>query len=110
MLLQFDVIRFMIGMWGDKVEERFKVVTDRILEGCLYARNNKGKLVIISMFLDPYTENEMERRLSMAFKKRCEAEGFPVFPTLREAVRTVSNMYKYVKIKRRKSFRGAGAA
>lgn len=109
-LLQFDVIRFMIGMWGDKVEERFKVVTDRILEGCLYARNKEGKTVIISMFLDSYTENELERKLSMAFKQRCEAEGFPVFPTLREAVRTLSNMHKYAKIRRGRSPRGGSEA
>jgi len=101
-LLQFDVIRFMISMWGDKVEERLKVVADRILEGCLYARDEKGKLVIISIFQDPYSENELERKLSMALKKRCEAEGFPVFPTLNEAVRTVSNIYSYTQIRRGK--------
>jgi acetyltransferase len=99
-ILQFDVIRFMIGMWGDKVEERLKVVADRILEGCLYARDEKGKPVIISMFLDTYTENEQERKLSIDFKRRCEAEGFPVYPSLNSAVKTVANMYRYIKIGR----------
>ncbi len=55
-------------MWGDKVEERLKIIADRVLEGCLYARDEKGKLVLISMFLDPYTENELERKLSIDFK------------------------------------------
>jgi acyl-CoA synthetase (NDP forming) len=99
-ILQFDVIRFMIDMWGDKVEERLKVITDRILEGCLYARDEKGKLMIISMFMDTYTENELERKLSIAFKGRCESEGFPVFPSLNAAVRAVSNVYRYTKIGR----------
>ena len=97
-ILQFDVIRFMVGMWGDKVEERCKIVTDRILEGCRIARDEKSKLVIISMFLDPYTENEQERKLSIDFKRRCEAESFPVYPSLNSAVKTVANMYRYIKI------------
>jgi acyl-CoA synthetase (NDP forming) len=99
-ILQFDVIRFMTGMWGDKVEERLKIIAGRILEGCLYARDEKGKLVIISMFLDAYTENEAERKHSVAFKRMCESEGFPVFPSLNAAVRTVSNIYRYTKIGR----------
>ena len=98
-ILQFDVIRFMLGMWGDKFEERCKIVTDRILEGCIYARDEKGKPVIISMYLDNYTENELERKHSIAFKKRCESEGFPVYPSLSGAVRTVSNIYRYTKLR-----------
>ncbi|MCX6002444.1 MAG: hypothetical protein NTY79_07940, partial [Chloroflexi bacterium] len=97
-ILQFDVIRFMIGMWGDKAEERLKIITDRVLEGCLDARDEKGKLVLISMFLDPYTENELDRKLSIDFKRRCESEGFPVFSSLGAAVKTISNMYRYTII------------
>ena len=98
LILQFDIIRFMLVMWGDKFEERFKIITDRILEGCHYARDEKGKLVIISMFLDTYTENEPERKYSIAFKRRCESAGFPVYPSLNAAVNTVSNIYRYTKI------------
>jgi len=101
-ILQFDVIRFMLGMWGLKFEERCKIVTDRILEGCLYARDEKGKLVIISMYLDNYTENELERKYSIVFKKRCESEGFPVYPSLSAAIRTVSNIYRYTKLEQRR--------
>ena len=97
-ILQFDVIRFMIGMWGDKAEERLKIIADRVLEGCLYARDEKGKLVLISMFLDPYTENGLERKLSIDFKRRCESEGFPVFSSLGAAVKTISNIYRYTII------------
>jgi len=101
-ILQFDVIRFMIGMWGDKVEERLKIIAGRMLEGCLYARDEKGKLVLISMFLDPYAENELERKLSIDFKRRCESEGFPVFSSLSAAVKTISNMYRYTIIRKGK--------
>jgi hypothetical protein len=73
-----------------------------MLEGCLYARDEKGKLVLISMFLDPYAENELERKLSIDFKRRCEAEGFPVFSLLSAAVKTISNMYRYTIIRKGK--------
>jgi len=98
-ILQFDIIRFMLGMWGDKFEERFTIITDRILEGCRFARNGKGKLVLISMFLDCYSENEQERKYSVAFKRRCEQEGFPIYPSLNSAVKAIANMYRYIKIR-----------
>jgi len=106
-ILQFDVIRFMIGMWGNKVEERLKIIADRMLEGCLNARDEKGKLVMISMFLDPYAENELERKLSIDFKRRCESQGFPVYSSLSAAVKTISNMHRYTLISKGKHLKAA---
>jgi acetyltransferase len=96
-ILQFDVIRFMMGMWGDKFKERYDIIADRILEGCRYARDKKGKLVLISMFLDTYSEWEQERKNNIAFKRFCEAEGFAVYPSLNSAVMTVANVYRYTQ-------------
>lgn len=104
-ILQFDTIRFMVGMWGDKAGERLEIVAGRMLDGCRYARDEKGKLVLISMFLDPYAENETERKLSIGFKKRCESQGFPVFSSLGAAVKTISNMYRYTAIGRGKKLK-----
>jgi acyl-CoA synthetase (NDP forming) len=98
-ILQFDQVKFMITMWGDKLEENFEIIAENTLKGCLYARDVLGKPVLISIGLDPYSENEMERKYSLIFKKRCEAIGFPMLPSLFEAVSTTSYLYKYMMLK-----------
>ena len=101
-ILQFDVTKFMLRMWGNNFEQRFNIVSGKILEGCHYARDKQNKLVLISMFLDTYLENELERKYSIAFKNRCEAEGFPVYPSLNDVVGTVAHLYRYNTMKKRR--------
>jgi len=98
-ILQFDVIRFMTLMWGQGAEEKIEAIAGDFLAGCRYARDEAGRLVIITIFLDPYTDNEMERSLSVLLRKMCEEAGFHVVPSLGEAIRTVAYMYKYAAIK-----------
>jgi acyl-CoA synthetase (NDP forming) len=98
-ILQFDIIRFMTMMWGEGAEENLTTIAADFLAGCRYARDEAGKLVMITIALDPYTDNEMERRLSIMLKKMCEEAGFPVCQSLKEAVRTVSYMCRYATIR-----------
>ncbi|MDD5313342.1 MAG: CoA-binding protein [Dehalococcoidia bacterium] len=100
-ILQFDVIRFMLNMWSDTFEEYFEAVVQKVLQGCHYAHES-GKVVFVSMFLDPFAENEIERKYNLIFKKRLENEGFPVYPTLNDAVRTVGSLYKFTEMRQRK--------
>jgi len=97
-ILQFDIIRFMTMMWSERTEEHLRAIAADFLAGCRYARDEAGRLVIIAIYLDPYTDNEMERRLSVLLKKMCEEEGFPVCPSLKEAIRTVSYMCRYATL------------
>ena len=98
-ILQFDIIRFMTMMWGEGAEEKLRAIAADFLAGCRYARDEAGRLVIITIALDPYTDNEMERRLSFLLKKICGEAGFPVVLSLREAIRTVSYMCRYAATK-----------
>jgi hypothetical protein len=59
------------------------------------------------MFLDPYAENELERKLSIDFKRRCESHGFPVYSSLSAAVKTISNMYRYTTISKGRLLKAA---
>ena len=98
-ILQFDVIRFMTMMWAEGTEEKLRTIASDFLAGCRYARDEAGKLVMIAIYLDPYTDNETERRLSVLLKKMCEEEGFAVCSSLKEAIRVVSYMCRYAAIK-----------
>jgi len=98
-ILQFDIIRFMTMMWGEGTEEKLKAISDDFLAGCRYARDEADKLVMITLALDAYTDNEMERRLSVMLKKMCEDAGFPVFPSLKAAITTASYMCRYAALK-----------
>jgi len=98
-ILQFDIIRFMTMMWGEGAEEKLRDIAADFLAGCRHARDKSDRLVMITIALDPYTDNKMERRLSIMLKKMCEEAGFPVFPSLKEAIRTVSYMCRYAALK-----------
>ncbi len=99
-ILQFDIIRFMTMMWGNGTEEKLRAITEDFLAGCRFARDEAGRLVIITVAIDAYTDNEAERRMTLLAKKMCEDAGFPVAASLREAIRAVSYMYKYAAIKK----------
>jgi acetate---CoA ligase (ADP-forming) len=99
-VIQFDIIRFMLPRWGAEFETRFNMVTGKMIKGLQTARA-KGKMAMISMFLDPYAESEKERQYSQQFKKRCETEGFPVYGLLSAAVKTIAIAYRYTELRRR---------
>jgi acetate---CoA ligase (ADP-forming) len=100
-ILQFDIIRNMLESWKEKFEERFAMAADKILAGCKCARDS-GKLVFVTMNVDPYSVNDLERQHSLAFKRRCEAEGFPVYAGLKDAIMTVATMYRHTQLRHNK--------
>lgn len=99
-ILQFDIIKFMTMMWGNGTEEKLRAIAEDFLVGCRFARDEAGRMVIITVAIDAYTDNEAERRMTLLAKKMCEDAGFPVAASLREAIRAVSYMYKYAAIKK----------
>ncbi|MBN1374678.1 MAG: CoA-binding protein [Dehalococcoidia bacterium] len=99
-ILQLDIIKFMLPRWGAEFEKRFDVVVNKMMKG-LHLVWDKGKLALVSNSLDTYTENEKERQYNMLFKRRCESEGFPVYGTLAAAVQTVATTHRYTKLKKR---------
>lgn len=101
-IVQFDVISYMVFMWRDLFEERYEKVIGKLLEGCRYAREVKGKPVFISMSPDPYSEEMKARIHSIKFKKLCEKEGIPVLPSLHEAVNTIAYIYQYTGVREKR--------
>jgi acyl-CoA synthetase (NDP forming) len=92
---QFDQFRYLRRILGKGVEAHMGALVDLMIAGCRYAREKEGKTVVISIPLDPYLEDEEERRFNLMVKQVFTAEGFPVYSNLEEAIRTLSNLCKF---------------
>lgn len=99
-ILQLDIIKFMLPRWGTGFEKNFEIIVNRIMKGLAIARE-KGKMAVVSNFLDTYSDNEKERYYNIQFKKRCEEEGFPVYSLLTSAVRAVANCYRFTELNKK---------
>jgi len=79
---------------GSAFEGHLKEVTDLMLNGCLYARDEMGKPVMLCISIETFTEDEEDRRYHLMVKKAFEDNGFPVFPTLRDTIKALFNLYR----------------
>ncbi len=97
-ILQVDNLRFLAATWGKKFVESFNSFSNIVMDGCLYTRDTTGKVIMVSMYVEPFQSDELERKVYMDFKLRCEAQNLPVYPSLKSAINTVSNMYRYTQL------------
>jgi acyl-CoA synthetase (NDP forming) len=95
MVLQFDVINWMLRIWKDDTWPRLEAVARNALEACRHARESAGKPLIWSIFLDPFTDSQVERELTMKLRKMCQDEGFPVCLHLNAAIRAIAYMCEF---------------
>jgi len=93
-ILHFDEIMYMRHMLGGAFEEHLKKLVELLVNGCLYARDEIGKPVMICISLDAYSEDEEDRRYHLMSKKAFEDECFPVFPTIRDTIKALFNLYR----------------
>jgi len=93
-ILHFDEIMYMRHMLGGAFEEHLKKLVALLVNGCLYARDEIGKPVMICISLDAYSEDEEDRRYHLMSKKAFEDECFPVFSTLRDTIKALFNLYR----------------
>jgi len=100
-VLQMDNLRYLARVWGENFKENFDAFTKIVLDGCRYTRDERGKLILLSIHMDPFSDDNMERAVYLDFKKRCEADGFAVYPSLKTALGAAANMYKYKVLSRK---------
>ncbi len=98
-IVQADTLRFLAASWGKKFPESFEKFCNIISDGCRYVRDTKGKVIMISSYVETFLDNERERRLYLDFKARCEADNIPVYSSLKAAIDTVGNMHRYTHLK-----------
>ena len=93
-ILHFDEINYLRRVLGETFEGHLNEVVELMVSGCLYARNEIGKPVMICISMETYTEDEEDRKYHLMVKKAFEDERFPVFPTLRDTIKALFNLYR----------------
>jgi len=93
-ILHMDEINYLRRVLGPAFEGHLKEVIHLMLNGCQYARDEIGKPVMICISMETFTEDEEDRRYHLMVKKTFEDERFPVFPTLRDTIKALFNLYR----------------
>jgi acyl-CoA synthetase (NDP forming) len=99
LVIMFDQYRFLRRILGDKVEEHVGKMTSLMVSGSNYCREVIGKPVLISVSIDPFLEDEVDRRGNLKLKKAFEQADFPVFASSNVAIKALAALYKYSLIK-----------
>ena len=94
-VLHFDEVRYLRYVLGEAFENLLNELVRIMVQGCVYARNDMGKTVMICVSLDAYSEDEEDRKYHLLVKKAFEIERFPVYPALGDAIEALSNLYRY---------------
>jgi acyl-CoA synthetase (NDP forming) len=94
-VLHFDEVRYLRYVLGEAFENFLNELVRIMVHGCLYARNDMGKTVMVCVSLDAYSEDDEDRKYHLLVKKAFEIERFPVYPALGAAIKALSNLYRY---------------
>ena len=94
-VLHFDEVRYLRHVFGQATEDFLKELVRIMIQGCKYARDEKGKTIMVCVSLDAYSEDEKDREYHLLAKKAFEAEQFPVYPALGASIKALSNLYRY---------------
>jgi acyl-CoA synthetase (NDP forming) len=93
-ILHMDEINYLRRVLGPAFEGHLKEVVDLMLNGCLYAHDEIGKPVMLCISMETFTDDEEDRRYHLMVKKTFEDKRFPVFPTLRDTIKALFNLYR----------------
>lgn len=96
LVFQFDQFRYLRRVIKD-IDAHMERLIELMVEGCELAREKEGKPVMATVNLDPYLEDEQDRRYNLLLKKAFAAKGFPVYANLDATVRVVANLCRYAE-------------
>jgi acyl-CoA synthetase (NDP forming) len=94
-VLHFDEIRYLRHVLGEALGDFLKELIEMMVQGCIYARDETGKAVIVCVSLDAYSQDEEDRTDHLLAKKAFESAGFPVYPALGASIKALANLYRY---------------
>jgi hypothetical protein len=94
-VLHIDELKYWKQVLAGELERFVKEVLAFMIDACEYTRDEIKKPVMICVSLEAYSEDEVDRKYHLMVKKEFESRGFPVYPTLEGAIKTLFNIYRY---------------
>ncbi len=95
LVFMFDQFRYIRRARKHEAVDHLKLVIDMMLEGSLYCRNILHKPVLLSVSLDPFLDDDEDRKGNLMLKNAFEQHGFPVYPASDITIRALARLYKY---------------
>lgn len=95
LVLHIDELKYWKQILAEELEGFVRKVLGFMMDACEYARDEIKKPVMICVSLETYSEDEEDRKYHLMVKKEFENRGFPVYPTLEGAIKTLFSLYKY---------------
>jgi len=95
LVLHIDELKYWKQILAEELEGFVRKVIGFMMDACEYARDEIKKPVMICVSLETYSEDEEDRKCHLMVKKEFESRGFPVYPTLEGAIKTLFNLHKY---------------
>jgi len=95
LVLHIDELKYWRQILAEELEGFVRKILGFMIDACEYARDEIKKPVMICVSLESYSEDEEDRKCHLMVKKEFENKGFPVYPTLDGAIKTLANLYKY---------------
>lgn len=95
LVLHIDELKYWKQVLAGELERFVKEILAFMIDACEYTRDEIKKPVMICVSLEAYSEDEVDRKYHLMVKKEFESRGFPVYPTLEGAIKTLFNIYRY---------------
>ncbi|MCX6005374.1 MAG: CoA-binding protein [Chloroflexi bacterium] len=95
LVVQFDQFRYIRRARQSEAGEHTRTLIEVMLKGMEYVRDVVGKPVIACVVIDPFLEDEEDRKYNLMMKHAFERRNFPVYPTLDAGIKAISKLYKY---------------
>jgi acyl-CoA synthetase (NDP forming) len=95
LVFHFDQFRYLRRVLGKNVSSHMERLCNLIIDGCRHVRDREGKPVMAVVSLDPFMEDEEDRRNNLHLKNLFATNGFPVFSTLDGAIKATANLCRF---------------
>lgn len=94
-VLHFDEIRYLRNVLGEAFESFLGELVRLMIRGCVYARDEMGRTIMICVALDAYSDDDKDREYHLSVKKAFEGERFPVYAALGASIKALANLYRF---------------
>jgi len=95
LVFMFDQFRYIRRARRHEAFDHMKLVSGMMIEGSLYCRDVLGKPVFLSVSLDPFLEDDEDRRGNLMLKQAFEQNHFPVYSSSEVTIKALARLYKY---------------